>query len=155
MMLRFAVSCEQCKATSSMRKAYLGAVVVALYMEVCAPLAARAPHVLAALMIWLRPSWQDLTLATQTYGDVSVVPGFSDSSECRIPAIQAAERLILAYEEADVDAIKTTVQMHEFTALDVAIARLARKLPRDEVKLQELAQLANDGGPPLDEDDLT
>jgi len=125
MMLRFAVSCEQCKATSSMRKAYLGAVVVALYME-------------------------DLTLATQTYGDVSVVPGFSDSSECR-----AAERLILAYEEADVDAIKTTVQMHEFTALDVAIARLARKLPRDEVKLQELAQLANDGGPPLDEDDLT
>ena len=34
LLLRFAVSCQNCKATASMRKAYLGSVVVALYMEV-------------------------------------------------------------------------------------------------------------------------
>lgn len=125
-LLRFAAVCERSNATNSLCKSYLGAVVVWLYAGEG------------------RPAWQ-------TYQDALSVTEFSTSEEAL-----AAEELLEAYRDANVEAVAGVIKRrHCFTHLDPYLARLAKKLPPEDIKAVA-ASIPGDnllGVPHIDDDE--
>lgn len=98
--LKYAESCSRAGQSNSLAKAYLSAIVALLYSG-------------------------DGIGAQSTYADVCEIPDFEKSEER-----ETAYKLLNAYRDADVEAIKSTVaQSSCLRFLDVAFTRLAAKLP--------------------------
>ncbi|KAI3881159.1 hypothetical protein MKW92_023398 [Papaver armeniacum] len=124
-LLRLGLSADQCKATNSQCKAYLGAIIVYLYAD-------------------------DFKQAEKCYNDCSQIDAFLSSDQNR-----CASKLLSAYGEGDVEEIKRVAQSSTVTHLDHMIVRLARKLPTGDVSKHKYGATKDEEEEPLDEDDLT
>jgi tetratricopeptide (TPR) repeat protein len=122
-LVRWGQSADKCHATQSQCKAYLSAVIVHLYDE-------------------------DLKQAQQCYNDCSQVNAFSRSDQG-----ETAEKLLSAYCEGNPDEIRHVVSSsHIITHLDHTIVRLAKQLPKGDVKATSVVEPGDDE---LNEEDLT
>jgi gamma-soluble NSF attachment protein len=129
MLLRFAVACQSTGASNSQCKSYLGAIVVWLYAE-------------NAKQAWL------------TYQDALAVDAFISSDEAF-----AADALLAAYRTGDETAVASTVKSNPvFNYLDNQVARLAKRLPKGDVRTMGPGLgggMAAAGGDEGREEDLT
>lgn len=124
LLLKYGSICDSKELKASLARCYLGAVIVCLYAE-------------------------DVSQAIAVHNDCSNVSAYMSSPECK-----AANELLDGYSMGDIDAIKNAVIGNScFEFLDVAIGRLAKKLPTGN--LDELTyQMNNDGMGPDDDDEL-
>ncbi|KAK4752395.1 hypothetical protein SAY87_021193 [Trapa incisa] len=124
LLLRWGLAADKCNAINSQCKAYLSAIIVYLYLH-------------------------DISQAEKCYNDCSQIDAFlrSDQNRC-------ATKLLTAYNEGDVEEIKSVAQSSTIRHLDHVIIRLAKKLPTGDVS-SSLRNESKDDGEPLDENDLT
>ncbi|KAK4804567.1 hypothetical protein SAY86_004384 [Trapa natans] len=124
LLLRWGLAADKCNAINSQCKAYLSAIIVYLYLH-------------------------DISQAEKCYNDCSQIDAFlrSDQNRC-------ATKLLTAYNEGDVEEIKSVAQSSAIRHLDHVIIRLAKKLPTGDVS-SSLRNESKDDGEPLDENDLT
>lgn len=122
-LLRWALAADKCNATHSQCKAYLSAIIVYLYAH-------------------------DFNQAEKCHNDCCQVDTFLGSDQNR-----AANKLLSAYAEGDIEEIKRAAQSSTISHLDHVIIRLAKKLPTGDVT--GLKKNASEEEEPIDEDDLT
>ncbi|KAL5977337.1 hypothetical protein ACLOJK_021683 [Asimina triloba] len=124
-LLRWGVSADHCKAVHSQSKAYLSAIIVYLYAH-------------------------DIKQSQKCYNDCSQIDSFLSSDQNRV-----ASKLLSAYEEANVEEIKSVAKSSTISNLDHMIVRLARKLPTGDLTAIKTDAEKVEDEDSVDEDDLT